>query len=289
MSNLLRQQYRKTDNINYKFELLKMAFENDKLIQRSLFFINNTINIPYPILNNSKDNKNVPKYYFETPEECAKFFLDFIKYKNDNIFLFYENIKNETFDQVLLYNFEMKAYNYFNDIIIKYKDNRPDQNNINIKSREECEELLLNQNLLYLNKALEHIDKCFTGEGLDKNNLNHLGKIFAIAYVKLYIKYLAEIYKYNKTKISFIKIIDLITSKEIPTRKMVKIFFFKNYYQYFENYYKFNDYIKKDNEFPFRNDYLNIIESQELKFYILNFNFLPMKNIEEYEKYKYNF
>ena len=289
MINLLKQQYRKIDNENYKFELLKMAFENDKLIQRSLYFINNTINIPYPVLNNSKNNKNMPKYYFETDEECVKFFLDFINIKNDNILSFFESIKNGTFDQVLLYNFEMQAYNYFNNIIIKFKDNRPDPNNINIKSKEECEELLLNRNLLYLYKALEHIDNCYKKEGLNEKNLNNLGKIFAIAYVKLYIKYLAEIYRYNKTKISFIKITDLISSKEIPTRNMVKIFFFKNYYQYFENYFKFNDCIKKDNEFPFRNDYLNIIENKESKFYILNFNFLPLKNIDQFKKLNLKF
>ena len=208
MSNLLRQQYRKIDDKNYKFELLKMAFEDDKLIQRSLFFINDTINIPYPILNNTKNKINMPEYYFETEAECAKYFLDFINYTDDKIFLFYESIQNENFNQVLLYNFEMQAYNYFNDIIVKFKDNRPDPNNINIKSKEECEELLLNKNLLYLDKALGHIDNCYTKEGLDQKNLNKLGKIFAIAYVKLYIKYLAEIYKYNKTKISFVKIID---------------------------------------------------------------------------------
>ena len=192
MSNLLRQQYRKIDNNDYKFELLNLAFENDKLIQRSLFFINSTINIPYPVLyKKSKNNQNVPKYWFEKKEDCAKYFLNFINLrKNDRIYLFYEKMKNETFNQVLLYYFEMLAYNYFNEILNKHKNNRPDPENPNIKTKNECEELILNQNLLYLNKALIHIDKCFTKQGLEERALNNLGNIFAIAYVKLYIKYL---------------------------------------------------------------------------------------------------
>ena len=39
MSNLLRQQYRKIDDQDYKYELLNFAFENDKLIQRSLYLL----------------------------------------------------------------------------------------------------------------------------------------------------------------------------------------------------------------------------------------------------------
>ena len=283
MSNFLRQQYRKIDNKDYQFELLNLAFENDKLIQKSLFFIGNTINIPYPVLYNKKESekKIVPKNWFEKKEKCAEYFLNFINSKNsDRIYLFYENINNETFNQVLLYYFELLAYNYFDDILNKYKDNRPDPNNLNIKSKDECEELLLEQNLLYLNKALIHIDKCFTKEGLEERNLNNLGNIFSISYIKLYIKYLAEIYKNNKTKINFTNIIECISSTECQTRKIVKYFFFKNMYQYFENFSKFDEYIKKDKEFPFRKEYLEMIQSQRAKVYILNNNFIQMKNFE---------
>ena len=287
ISNLLRQQYRKIDNNNYQFELLNLAFENDKLIERSLFFINYTIKIFYPVLYKKSPNMKepIPKYWFEKKEDCAKFFLNFIRSKkNDKIYLFYENIQNETFNQVLLYYFEIIAYTYFTEIINKFKDDRPDQENPIIKSKNECEELLLKQNLLFLNKSLMHIDKFYTKEGLDNKELNNLGNIFAISYVKLYIKYFAEIYKYNKTKISFKQIIDIISNTNIRTRKIVKFFFFKSFLQYFENYSKFNDYIKKDMEFPFRAEYFEIVENQHSKVYILNNNLIPMKNFELYFK-----
>ena len=286
MSNLLRQQYRKIDNKDYQFELLNLAFENDKLIQRSLFFINNTINIPYPGLYDKSeiDVKSLSK------EKCAEYFMNFISLKRtDTIYSFYKSIKNETFDQVLLYFFEMNTYNYFNEIINKHKNNRPDPGNPNIKTKNECEELLLEQNLLFLNKALVHMDKCFTKNDLEKDHLNNLGKIYAISYVKLYIKYLAEIYRYNKTKLSFLKIIEAISSTKHKTRYVVKLFFFKNFYQYFENYSQFNDYIKNDKEFPFRTEYLNIIENETQKVYILNNNYIPMKDFELYKDLQINF
>ena len=292
MSNLLRQQYRKIDNNEYQFELLNLAFENDKLIQSSLFFINYTINIPYPILykKSKNDKKVVPKNWFEKEEDCARYFLNFISTrKTDRIYQFYENINNEIFNQVLLYYFEIVTYKYFEEIINKHKYNRPDPNNPNIKSKNECEELLLQQNLLFLSKALIHIDKCFTKEEIRERELNNLGRIYAIAYIKIYIKYLAEIYKYNKTKISFINIVNVLSSTEHLTRKVVKLFFFKNFYQYFENYSKFDDYIKKDSEFPFRKEYLKIIQEQFPKIYILNNSFIPMKNFELYIKSESDF
>ena len=292
MSNLLRQQFRKIDYPEYQYELLNLAFENDKLIQRSLFFINNTIKLDYPILvQKAKRNKSInPKNCFDNKEDCDNYFMNFIDLKkNDRIFLFYENKKNEMLNQVLLYYFEMLAYNYFNEILIKYKNIRPDPENPKIKSKDECKELLLEQNLLYLIKALTHIDKCYIKEGLEETLLNNLGNIFSIAYVKLYIKYLAEIYKYNKTKINIADIAKCISNTECKTRKVVKLFFFKNLYQYFGNYSEFNDFIKKDKEFPFREEYLNMIQVQETKLYILNHNFLPMNNIDLFIELKLDF
>ena len=50
MSKLLMQQYKKIDDKDYKFELLTLAFETDKLMERSLYFIDSTVKIPFPVL-----------------------------------------------------------------------------------------------------------------------------------------------------------------------------------------------------------------------------------------------
>ena len=265
MSNLLRQQYRKVEDQKYKYELLKLAFINEKLIQKSLYFIEQTIKIPFPILARQNESKRFQnKNSFCTKEECEAYFLSFISQrKNDKILIFYENLKSDSFNQVLLYYFELIIYNSFEDIVNKYKNKRPNSQNQNIKTEEECNELILNQNLLYLNKALIHIDNVFSKKNIGNGNLNKIGQIYAIAYVKIYIKYFAQIYKYNKSYISFKPITEIISSTDCNTRKVVKIFFFKNFLQYFDNYSLFYDYIMKDKEFPFRKDYLNMNKNDE--------------------------
>ena len=289
MSNLLRQQYRKIDDRNYKYELLTMAFETDNLIERSLYFIDNTIKIPFPILLEKKSSKEKEpnRYSFFTKEKCEEYFLSFIsKNKTDRIFSFYENIKSEKFTHVLLYYFELLANNYFNNIIAKYINSRPFPDNPNIKSEKECEELVLNQNLLYFKKALIHIDNVLENKNLDPTNLNNLGKIYAIAYIKLYIKHLAEIYIYSKDKIVFTDIVQIISGNNAESnfRKVIKIFFWKNCLQYFENYSKFNEKINNDHEFLFRKEYKEILESKSKESkstYFLTEHFICMDNFEE--------
>ena len=276
MSNLLRQQYKKIDDENkdYKYELLTLAFETDKLIERSMYFLDNTIRIPFPQLTSKKK------------EECEKYFLSFIsKKKDDKIYSFYENIKSEIFTHVLLYYFELVINNYFNEIVNKHIKTRPDPQNPNIKSEKECEDLVLNINLLYLKKALNHLDNVMENKNLEAINLNNLGKIYSIAYIKLYIKHLAEIYFYSKDKLSFQEIINTISgNNETNTRKVIKIFFFKNCLQFYENYSKFNDAIIKDQEFPFRKEYKEILESQTKNAkpnYFLNEHYIALNNYEE--------
>ena len=121
----------------------------------------------------------------------------------------------------------------------------------------------MNLNLLYLNKAWLHIDNVVENKNLEPSNLNNLGKLFAIAYVNLYIKHLAEIYIYSRDKISFEEIIKTISGNDNNSRKVIKIFFYKNCLQYFENYSKFNDSINKNKEFPFTNEYRDILDSQK--------------------------
>jgi len=56
---------------------LNLAFENDKLMQRSLFFINNTIKVDYPILvQKEKRNKSInPKNWFDNKKDWANYFI----------------------------------------------------------------------------------------------------------------------------------------------------------------------------------------------------------------------
>ena len=244
-----------------------------------MYFIEQTIKLPFPVLQEKKGKKN-NKYTFETKEECEKYFLNFIQdKKEDKILSFFEKIKNDNFNHVLLYYFELLANNYFNEIKNKYKKN--ENQNINSKTKEECVELILERNLSFFIKALEHLDKTVENKNLDENNLNNLGKIYSIAYIKLYLKYLAEIFIYNNELIDLKPVIDVLSSKKINMRKVIQIFFFKNCFIHFDNYNIFKDYILKDEKFG--KIYSDILESgkSEKENYILNYNFMPNNDFSE--------
>ena len=50
LTNILRQQFKITDDENYKYEIIKLVFESERLIERAGFFISETIKIKFPIL-----------------------------------------------------------------------------------------------------------------------------------------------------------------------------------------------------------------------------------------------
>ena len=80
MSKMLRQQHKKIDNDEFKFEMIKLSFENDKLIENSLYFISNTIKLPIPKI--KKDtNKKGEKGNNDPEEDCIKSFLEFVQKK----------------------------------------------------------------------------------------------------------------------------------------------------------------------------------------------------------------
>jgi hypothetical protein len=171
LTNILRQQFKITDDENYKYEIIKLVFESERLIERAGFFISETIKIKFPILLEKNDNIDINNNFsFYTKEECEQYFLNFIsEKKTDKFLIFYENIKSEIFNHVILYYFELLVNEYFKTIFDKYKYNI--NNNIDFKSKEECEDLLLNQNLLFLKKALNHIDNVMENKNIDPSNL----------------------------------------------------------------------------------------------------------------------
>ena len=63
MIYILREHFRKIDDEDYKFDLLKFAFETDKLIQRSLYFIEQMIKLPFLFLQEKNKGKK-KKIYF---------------------------------------------------------------------------------------------------------------------------------------------------------------------------------------------------------------------------------
>ena len=289
MSKMLRQQYKKIDNDEFKFEMLRLAFENDKLIENSLYFLSNTIKLPIPKIKKETTKKG-SKTSSDPEEDCIKSFLEFISKKNkDKILLFFNSIESEIFDQILLYHFELQMNDYFSEISKKYPIFNKD--NLNLIGKEQIDELIKGLNLKFLKKGLNFMDQ-FVENTLIKGDLNHIGKIYSEAYIKVYIQQFAKIYFYNKELTNYKDIIDIICDKENNMRNVLKIYFFKNIFFYgkFPNFLKFNSYINEDKEFPFKNyyhDYQEKIKEQnsntELNT-IFDYLFFSVDDIEEYKK-----
>ena len=288
MINFLIEQYKraKDEDMNYKKKIIEITFKNEKLIQKSLFFIEQTFK---EITFNKKDKKMDDKEHkdFQKKNEVKKSVLYFLNtMKNHNILSFYEQLKSESFNHVLLYHFELKANNYFNSIKNKYKD---DENNNTKLSVKKYTELILGQNFENLKEALIHLDNIEEKKNLKEDDLNNIGRIYSIAYIKLYMKHFADVFINNNDKIKLDEIFSFLNNVNNNSRKVVKIFLLKNIFINFENYSKFEFYIMKHEKLS--KIYLDIYsesnksEKKEKVInnnnYILNYQFIPEKILEE--------
>lgn len=250
----------------------------------SLFFINYSIKLKIPVLEKYdflQSNKFIEYEHYENIEQCEKHFLDFIKLKKDNkIFSFLDKNKNDIIEQIILFYFENLFNEYFkslNSEISKLFNSKK------ITEDEYLSEIFENINFEYLKISLNHIDN-YKNENLDKDLLNNLGKLYSIAYIKIYIQNLAKAFKKDLSRFNFELIFDEISNKNNNTRKIVKLYFFKAYYHLCECYEgEFINDINKIEDFPFQELYDSFTKTKKNnneENYILDNNFIIMNNFE---------
>ena len=283
--NLLRQEFININDENYRFKILQLLFENKKLIKSLKFFIFQSIKIKIPILKKYKAMGSDKYNIFEEINDCEKNFLDFIdSKKDDKIFSFFDKSENEVVNQILLFYFENLFNDYFKSLILllgKFKE--PKKKSQKITEEQWFRELFEIQNLEYLKLSLNHIDNFVENKNKNEDSLNNLGRIYSVAYTKLYIQYLAKIYKNDNQRFKFNYIIDAISSKDNNARKVIKLYFFKVYYHLCNNEQEFEDDIKKLEDFPFKECYEDLNKescgNKELK-YALDNNLIPMNDFK---------
>ena len=232
--------YTQTTDDDIKYSMIKLSFENNKLNYNSIYFLNHIFDIKYNI--NSKD-----------------IFEFFEKEKNNKYIIFFENIKSELFNQIILYHFELLLNQSFSQIYHEKKI----FNNTHLA-----------QALNYLNEP--------------KINFSNIKKIFCIALIKVFIHYFSKIYMNdkNKDKILDIKNFELLikSDEEISSLKyVIKIYFFKCiYFNNFDNINKLTIYITSDNNFPFRDDYMEYHKEIKKENFIFENCFIPINYIDIY-------
>ena len=236
LNNLFIYRFNKSLNKAYRKAISVLFFKQ---------ITNPQLNYILPILKKIISDVEPKTLGYEdfTEKECLNNFMNnFINVENDNLELY--KIINEKSIEVLdlniLYYFECECDLYFKKIS-KFK-------NINeIEERDVVEymnEILLNLSFKYFRKAMSF----YLNENTFHENADNLGKIYCIAYIKNYLKRLAEFITYNKNKniINFEKIFEVLLHKVNELKiYSLKIFIFKCLFiNQNKNYIEFIDSIK---------------------------------------------
>ena len=251
VSKILRIQYNRINNENIKYLMITFAFQNDKLICESIYFLNEIIKIK----NNENEND---------------FFEYLVNEKDNKYLLFLENINSEIFNQILLYYLELKFNNYFNSIKL-----------CNINNKRE---------LSYLSQAINYLDSIFNNNNIQENNLKNITKIYSISYIKVFLQHFSEFFYKNKKDENdgiSTKIETIINEKNNTIRDIIIIYFYKCiYHNNFDNILNLNQYIKDNKYFPFRQKYLDYQKEIKKEIFVFENCFISPNDSDIYMQEK---
>jgi hypothetical protein len=174
----------------------------------------------------------------------------------------------------LLYFFEGQCQSYFQAILNKNK---------NEYNQKCCEEMLLKLSLAYLKKSIQYLY-----ENKNKND-NNLLKIFAIAYMKIYLHYYVEI-NYNKfDNINWEEINMILDDKDENNesiRKMRNLYIWRLYCKKFENFDQFENFNFENKRITIYKELVPKLQEEKNKpKYIFKNCFITPNNFKNYKKF----
>ena len=255
-SKILRIQYIRVNDESFKYLMMTLTFQNDKLIIESLYFFHEI----FKFNDNPELNNNIKNHFFDY----------FLNEKENKYLLFLENVNTDIFNEVLLYYLETQFNQYF---FVK---------NYNSET-----------NFTYLAQTINYLDNYICDNNLKDYSLNNLKKLFSIAYIKVFLNHFSSLFiekdKNNNLLDNIKKVENLIKEKDNSIRKVIIIYFYKCiYHNNFDNIIKLNKYINNNEDFPFKKDYLQYLkEIKKEKFTFVNC-FIP-KDIDTYMEEKKKF
>ena len=266
---IFRQQYQNINKEAVKIKLIQNIFENNLLIKNSYSFLVDTLKDLKPEV---YDNNNKERNY---EDKLVKNFLNINDnqklYKYKDLFNFFSKIKSVEFNELLLYFLENQCQSYFNEIL-KIFNNEYTENC--------CKMLLLKTSLDYLKKSLQYLYE-------NKDNYNNILKIYAIAYIKTYFYYYVEINFYYFDKCNFTDINLLLMDKNENNKNIINmrnIYIFRLYFKKFDNFEKFKKFDFSSRNMPLYEDLSKTMQKEESdNEYIFKDSFI---NINDNDKYK---
>ena len=248
INEIYKIYYNRINDENFKFLMVKFSFENNNLNINSIYFLYNIFDIKY-----NSDIKNIFEYFEEEKNNKYLLFLD--KINSDS--------NSEIFNQLLLYYYELFFNQYFSN------------NNKN------------KYNYTHLSQSINYYSDYIKNN--INSNLSNIKCIFSIAYIKLFIHHLTKGYL-NDILLNLDEFISLINSIEDSGIKyVIQIYFFKCVYYLkkdLDNINKLNKFIETNNNFPFKNDYMEYYNEIKKENFIFENCFIPMNNLEIYMQEK---
>jgi hypothetical protein len=263
---IYRQQHQNIYVEDIRIKLVEKFFENKLLLRKSKLFLAIILRFFKPELPNEKIKEEVLIKNFMNLEDN--------KYKKyENLIKILNNINSPEFNELLLYFFEGQCQSYFQAILNKNK---------NEYNQKCCEEMLLKLSLAYLKKSIQYLY-----ENKNKND-NNLLKIFAIAYMKIYLHYYVEI-NYNKfDNINWEEINMILDDKDENNesiRKMRNLYIWRLYCKKFENFDQFENFNFENKRITIYKELVPKLQEEKNKpKYIFKNCFITPNNFENYKK-----
>ena len=280
MSVVLYNQFLKVNDEEYLLQILRIILEDNGLILSSKQIIK-IIMKKYIFGEHSDDIKD----YFDTISSKE---ISLITLLNSNNNSFLEEILLNILECEIIYYFDSfkfmksakaqeKYTKFYKDNIKLFKFNKEPTNFIGI---------IFDESFNKFKKCVEFLESYIKKEvGNDKNP--NLLKLYSIAYIKIYLKYLIDFIKDKKVKSKDIKdIIDFISNDpQNKFRKMIKIYILKLINSLMDSYEQFKNFKFEESGLSFHKEFSFDDENSN----ILNYCFITLDNDNDKNNYMEEF
>lgn len=232
----------------YEFDPVDLAFDEDELALKE----DET---------KKEQEQRINRLKMEKKTQLINNYMNFNNNIDDILFLIEEK-KNIIIDEFLFDHFD-SIINYFFSYL---EDNQK----------------LFDISIEYFKKNISVLEKIFNNENTDGINYKHITIIYSITYIKNYLSNFVEIL-YDNERFQDIgscaRILNILNEKKDKIRKMLKIYILKLFRAKMDSFSDFKKY-----NFTDKIDFFDDFEYTEEVTSIIDFAFLPLNNLEDFNR-----
>ena len=259
MMSMILLKYKQNKDDEFREKLFTIALSNNKFIINSkelifYYFLRFDLCPFFPDLSEEVDNK-------EEIGNCIELFLEFAK-EEDQILSILDKADNIVLDEIILFCFESSIISFFEKVDEYYFNGVP---------------------LDYFKICTEYIKNYYFKKVDDEYIYQHLGLLYSIAYIKLYLYFYVEFYQTKNTnfQINFKPLNEIIEKDLESTGKTIQLYTLKLFRKYFNSYEEFKNYHWEEHQMKWTIDNFSFDEKVKSSF---EFLFLNLGQNEMYTK-----